>query len=176
MRGGFPGGGAMADAMEKARAARNVLERLGKKIPGVSGYLDRELTRELDQLVRSHLANSLDAARSAVQAYARTLDLGAAGRVERVGALEKDLDALANAVRHAGSGYTGLFDAMKVGQEQLERLYQLDLLLVADVEAVAAASAQLGVGDDGLDGLEKAAEQARRRFESREQAVRGVLA
>lgn len=166
----------MGDAMEKARAARNVLERLGKKIPGISGYLDRELTREVDQLVRSHLANSLDAARTAVQVYARTLNLAAGGRVERVATLEKDLDGLANAVRHAGSGYAGLFDAMKVGQEQLERLYHLDMLLVADVEAVAGAAEHVSEGEDGLDRVEKAAAQARQRFEGREQAVRSVLA
>jgi hypothetical protein len=166
----------MGDAIEKARAARNVLERLGKKIPGVSGYLDRELTREVDQLVRSHLANSLDAARTAVQAYARTLRLSAAGRIERLAAVEKDLDGLANTVRHAGSGYGGLFDATKLGQEQLERLYHLDLLLVDDVEAVAAAAESASEGDDGLDRLEKAAAQARQRFEGRDKAVRSVLA
>jgi hypothetical protein len=166
----------MGDAIEKARAARNVLERLGKKIPGVSSYLDRELTREVDQLVRSHLANSLDAARTAVQAYARTLNLSAAGRIERLAAVEKDLDGLANTVRHAGSGYAGVFDAAKVGQEQLERLYHLDLLLVDDVEAVAAAAESASEIDDGLDRLEKAAAQARQRFEGRDKAVRSVLA
>jgi hypothetical protein len=166
----------MGEATAKARAARNVLERLGKKLPGVSGYLDRELTRELDQLVRSHLANSLDAARAGVQANARTLHLAAAGRVERLAAVEKDLDALANAVRHAGSGYGGHFDAMKVGQEQLDRLYRLDLSLVDDVAAVAEASEGLSDGDEAVARLEEAAAQARRRFTSRDEAIRSVLA
>ncbi len=166
----------MGDAIEKARAARNVLERLGKRIPVMAGYLDRELARELDQLVRSHLANSLDRARAGVMAYTRTLQLSAAGRIERLGRIEKELDALANAGRHAGSGYAGLFDAMKVAQEQIERLYNLDLLLVGEVEAVADASEHLAEGEDGVDRLEKAVGQAQRRFANRDEAVRSVLA
>jgi len=166
----------MGDAIEKARAARNVLERLGKRIPVMAGYLDRELGRELDQLVRSHLANSLDGARVGVTAYTRTLQLSAEGRIERLARIEKELDAFANALRHAGSGYAGLFDAMKVGQDQIERLYNLDLLLVEAVEAVADASEHLAEGDDGVDRLEKAVEQARGRFANRDGAVRSVLA
>jgi uncharacterized protein YukE len=166
----------MGDAMERARAARNVLERLGKKVPVFSGYLDRELTREIDQLVRAHLANSLDAARASVAEYTRTLHLGAAGRIERLGSLDKELGALANAVRHASSGYAGLFDAMKVKQEQLEAIYHLEVTFVEDVEAVAEAAEHLSEGDDALDTLSKAVAKLRVRFEGRDQALKGVFA
>ncbi len=166
----------MDDAIERAKAARNVLERLGRKIPGMAGYLDRELLRELDQLVRSHIAGSLDAVRTRVQEFARTLDLSATGSVERLGTLEKDLDALANRVRHAGSGYAGLFDAKKVGQAELERLYHLGLLLVEDVEGVVEASTHVSEGEDGVARLENAVVQARQRFDGRDEAVRSVLA
>ncbi len=165
----------MGDAMERARAARNVLERLGKKLPGFSGYLDRELTREIDQLVRAHLANSLDAARESVAAYTRTLHLGTASRLERLASLEKDLDGLANAIRHAGSAYAGLFDAMKVKQEQLEAVYRRELTVVEGVEAVAEAASHLAEGDDMLDRLGKAVADVHQRFQDREQGVRGVL-
>ncbi len=166
----------MGDAIGKARAARNVLERLGRKIPGVAGYLDRELVRELDHLVRSHLANSLDEARSDVQGFVRALPAASAGRIDRLGALEKELDALANALRHAGSGYSGLFDATKVGQAQLEELHRLDLLMVEDVEAAADASAHVAEGDGGIERLEQAVARARERLSGRDEAVRAVLA
>jgi hypothetical protein len=166
----------MGDAMDRARAARNVLERLGKKVPGFAGYLDRELSREIDQLVRAHLANSLDAARASVAAYTRTLHLGAAGRLERLGSLEKELDALASAIRHAGSGYAGLFDAVKVGQEQLQAVYHLEMTFVEDVEAVAEAVEHLSEGEETLNRLSEAIAKVRVRLESRDQAFKGVFA
>jgi hypothetical protein len=165
----------MGDAMDRARAARNVLERLGKRVPGLGGYLDRELTREFDQLVRAHLANSLDAARATVAAHTRTLHLGAAGRLERLGSLEKELGALANAVRHAGSGYAGLFDGVKVGQAQLEAAYHLEITFVEDVEAVADAAERLPGDEGALDRLSEALQKLRVRFEGRDQALKGVL-
>jgi hypothetical protein len=166
----------MGDAMDRARAARNVLERLGKKVPGFAGYLDRELSREIDHLVRAHLANSLDAARASVAAYTRTLHLGAAGRLERLGSLEKELDALAGAIRHAGSGYSGLFDAVKVGQHQLEAVYHLEMTFVEEVEAVADAAEHLSDGEEALNTLSEAVAKVRVRVESRDQAFKGVFA
>lgn len=166
----------MGDAMDRARAARNVLERLGKKVPGFAGYLDRELSREIGQLVRAHLANSLDAARASVAAYTRTLHLGAAGRLERLGSLEKELDALASAIRHAGSGYAGLFDAVKVGQEQLQAVYHLEMTFVEDVEAVAEAAENLSEGEEALNRLSEVIAKVRVRLETRDQAFKGVFA
>ncbi len=166
----------MGDAMDRARAARNVLERLGKKVPGFAGYLDRELSREIDHLVRAHLANSLDAARASVAAYTRTLHLGTAGRLERLGSLEKELDALASTLRHAGSGYAGLFDAVKVGQEQLEAVYHLEITFVEDIEKVAEAADHLSEGEEGLDRLSEAIGKVRVRLEGRDQAIKGVFA
>lgn len=166
----------MGDAMDRARAARNVLERLGKKVPGFAGYLDRELSREIDQLVRAHLANSLDAARASVAAYTRTLHLGAAGRLERLGSLEKELDALAGAIRHAGSGYAGLFDAVKVRQEQLQAVYHLEMTFVEDVETVAEAAENLSEGEEALNRLSEAIAKVRVRLESRDLAFKGVFA
>ena len=166
----------MGDAMDRARAARNVIERLGKRVPGFTGYLDRELTREIDQLLRAHLANSLDAVRASVADYTRTLNLGAAGRIERLGSLDKEIGALSDAVRHAGSGYAGLFDAVKVTQEQLEAVYHLELTFVGDVEAMAEAAERLSEGEGALERLSKAVAKLRVRLEGRDQALRGVLA
>jgi hypothetical protein len=165
----------MGDALDRARAARNVLERLGRKVPGFKGYLDHQLTREIDQLVRAHLANSLDAARASVSAYTRTLGLKDAETVQRLGGLEKDLDGLANAIRHAGSGYAGLFDAVKVNREQLEAVYHLEIGFVDDVEAVAEAAEKLPEGGDALDRLSKGVAAARRAFEGRDSALKGAL-
>lgn len=165
----------MNDAEAKAREARTLLERLGARVPGFSGYLERELRREVDQFLRAELANRLDTARASLTAYTRTLRAGAAGRLERLGSLDKSLDALANAVRHAGSGYGGLFDAVKVREEQLEALYRLDLDLVENVDGVREAAASLGPDEETLTRVERVVAKVRAGLDRREGVVRGVF-
>jgi 2-hydroxychromene-2-carboxylate isomerase len=125
--------------------------------------------------LRNELAGRLDAARTSTAAFTRSLRRGAEGRLERIGSLDKSLDALANAVRHAGSGYAGLFDAAKVREEQLEALYRFDLDLVDDVDTVREAAAALGADDGTLLRLEQAVAKVRKEFARREEVVRGVF-
>jgi hypothetical protein len=165
----------MDDAIGKARAARNVLERLGAKVPAFSGYLDRELFRDIGQLVRARLADSLDASRASVAAYTRTVHLGEAGTLERLSSIEKELDALANAIRHAGSGYAGLFDAVKVKREQLESLYGFYLSLVEGVEGVAKEASRLAESDEATDRLVTAIATVRRQFEKHDKTIKGLF-
>ena len=162
----------MSDAEASARAARTLLERLGARLPGFSGYLDRELRRELDQLLRAELARRLDAARSALAAYAKTLGFGDAGLLDRVAGLDRSLDGLANAVRHAGSGYAGAFDAAKVREAELAALYRHDLGLVESVDEAERAAASLGADADAVARVERAVAAARAGLESRGEAVR----
>ena len=163
------------DAISTARSARALLERIGARIPGFRGYLERELRREVDQLLRAQLAERLDAARERVASYTRSLGLGAASTLTRLAGIDKSLDAVANAVRHAGSGYGGLFDAVKVREEQLEALYRHDLELVEQVETVAAAAARLGDGDDAIARLEAAIASVRERLDARSAALKSVF-
>ncbi len=165
----------MTDRVADGRDARNVLERLGAKVPGFSGYLERELRREVDQLLRADLAGRLDAARAAVAAFTRTLRLGDEDRLDRLARLDKALDALAVAVRRAGAGYGGLFDAVKVREEQLEALYRFDLGLVDAVDEVRDAARALAPDEAALARLEAAAAGARDEFGKREGIVRGAF-
>ena len=159
------------DDVAAAREARNLLERLGAHVPGFSGYLERELRREADQNLRADLAGRLDAARDGVAAFSRGLHLGAAGRLERLAALEKSLDGAANALRHAGSGYAGMFDAVKVREERLEALYRFDLDLVERVNAAREASAALGADQRTVTRLEQAVAAVQAAVAGRERAV-----
>lgn len=164
----------MSDALERARAARTWLERVGARVPGYRGYLERELRREVDQLLRAELAARLDRARDGVQAFARRLRLDQSGLLQRLASAEKRLDAMANALRHAGSGYAGLFDAAKIREAELESLYRFDLSLVEAVDALAATAAGLD-GEAAAARLEGQLESVAAQVDSRGTVVRSVL-
>jgi hypothetical protein len=160
----------MDDAVGRARAARGVLERLGARVPGFAGYLERELRREMDQLLRRELATHIERARSGVLRHLATVTPLAA-EVSRLAAVEKVLDAGANRLRHAGSGYAGVFAAAKVREEQLEALYRFDEGLAALVAAAVDASGRLAGGLDGVAALEAAAAELARAIEDRDAVI-----
>ncbi len=165
----------VTDSLHQARAVRTPLERLGAAIPGFRGYLERELRREVDQLLRAEIAARIDSARQRVQAHARTLPLTAAARLGRVSSLEKGLDRLANSLRHLGSGYAGLFDAVKIREEQLETLYRSDLALLESGDALLAAADRLGRDEDALSELEVEADRLGAAMSARDAAVKSVV-
>lgn len=138
----------MNQGFEQAKGQRNWLERLGAKIPGFGGFLDRELRRDVDQRQREHLAGELGRAKEALRAKARGYaDAGLLAALESVERLEKKLDGLGQAVRHADYGASGLFDVEKIGEAELDRLYEFD---VQWVEALARLRAEI----DALPGAE----------------------
>lgn len=124
----------MTNGYEEAKGHRNVLERLGDKIPGFRGFQDRELRRDVDRMQREHLASELGQLKTEVRdrtrAYTDAGKIGALGGFDR---LERQLDGLSQAVRFADYGASGLFDAVKIGDAQLQRLYEFDLTVLDDL-------------------------------------------
>jgi hypothetical protein len=133
----------MDPILDKARAGQNWLEKLVNMIPGFSGYREKELRREADALQREHLAKLLEQCKrplnDAATALSRT-DLDAINDVETA---KKRLDKAIARVRHADRGYGGFFDAVKVDEAVLDRVYQFDLALLENVEAIRARAAEL---------------------------------
>lgn len=160
----------MNEQLERARERRNILERLGAKIPGFSGYLEREMRREVDKLQRDWLADQVDRARFAINGKIR--EWSRRGRLEnldRASSIEKSLDRMANRIRHADYGSSGFFDAVKIGEAELDRLYEFDLALTDTVEYLALQVEQLPETADEqmLSRLLDAVEGADKKFDER---------
>src|SRR5919108_6434450 len=118
---------------------RNWLERLTERIPGYSGYAQKERRRDIDKLHREHLADRLRAVKGPVTDLMR--EMTSDGRLFEVGAVDrllKKLDKLENRVRFASYGYSGFFDVVKIQEAQLDAIYQFDLALADRVEQLEA--------------------------------------
>ncbi|MBV9923510.1 MAG: hypothetical protein JOZ96_00610 [Acidobacteria bacterium] len=142
---------------------RNWLERLGDKIPGYSGYVAKERRRDADKLHREHLAERLRAAKQPLNDVMR--ELSSTGRLFEVGPVDrvlKKLDQIENRVRFATYGYAGFFDAVKIEEPQLDRIYQFDLALVEKVEAFERHARELSSKGSTADGLKAAASELER--------------
>jgi hypothetical protein len=139
------------DPLTTAISSRNWLERLGQKIPGYSGFADRELRREVDKHLREHLSREVAGLRDRVRnRIADYVDGGKIGELQSFDRLDKGLDGLSQAIRFADYGASGLFDAVKIGEAELGRIYAFDLGMVTEIEELGVAIAALpgpGSGD-----------------------------
>jgi hypothetical protein len=156
----------MSDAYEEARANRNFLERLGEKIPGYRGFQDRELRRDVDRRLREHLASELGRLKAMLRDRARAFtDAGKIGALNGFDRLDRQIDGLSQAIRFSDYGASGLFDAVKIRDAELQRLYEFDLSVVNDLAQLEGEIAGLPVpgGEDPAPV-----------FERLQQAVRGL--
>ena len=171
----------MSNGYEEAKAQRNVLERLGEKIPGYRGFQDRELRRDVDRLQREHLASELGRLKASLRDHARGYtDAGKIGALTGFDRLDRQLDGLSQTVRFSDYGATGLFDPVKVGEAELQRLYEFDLSVLDDLAQLEAGIAGVPApgGDDpapALNHLQQAARALDDKWKSRKQVIGTVV-
>ena len=135
----------MGSLYDKAKGSENWLQKIGSYIPGFGGYQDRETRRDADRMEREFVVTKLLNQKNAVKRAVD--DLMSNGVYEGLAIFDKllqKIDKVANKIKSAGQGYTGLFDTIKIGDAELEKIYQYDLGLVEAAKEVELAATQLG--------------------------------
>ncbi len=128
----------MDDLRGKVADARGALEKLIGMIPGYRGYKEKEMRREADKLLRMHLSQRFQEQRSKLSSIQD--HLASEGKLEDLGLLERimlQLQLLIDRLRVAEYGYAGLFDALRVKEDELDALYIYDNALTVSVSQLA---------------------------------------
>ncbi|MBM3190359.1 MAG: hypothetical protein FJZ90_16780 [Chloroflexi bacterium] len=127
------------DLTEKLQASQSKFEKLVAEIPGYGGYKRKEQRREADKLLRMHVARQYEEQLRRLHEAQYTMT--ARGRLGAIMTLERasmKLQLLVDRIKTASYGYSGLFDAVKVDEEALDRLYDFDEAMLEGVDRVAA--------------------------------------
>jgi len=137
----------------KVTGDMDVFEKLASKIPGWKGYIERQHRRDSDKLLRDTIFSRFRELESHVSAL--QIDFISQGEIAYVDDLEKSaikLRTFADRVRTAPRGYSSLFEAVKINEEELAKLYEYDaaLLALADEVSRAIDHIQASIGTDGL--------------------------
>jgi hypothetical protein len=157
------------------------LEKLVAKIPGYSGYKEKEQRREADKLLRDHIAARMRSAK--IQLDALQTDLIAVGKYELLtdtGSAATQIQTFIDRVRTAPYGYGGLFDAVKVQEDDLDRVYEFDAALVSYADRIEAAIARAREGMEGEDArslvriIRELGREANATFDQRADVLRGT--
>ena len=126
----------MSNLHQRAVSQRNIVERIAAAIPGFSGYQERETRRDVDKLQRDFCADKLFAQKTPIK---RVLEeMISNGEIDGITPFEKlmnRIDRVAQKIKTADRGWSGLFATTKVGEDELMKVYEHDLSLAEPTEA-----------------------------------------
>jgi hypothetical protein len=167
------------DLLGVVGAALGGLEKLIGKIPGYKGYKDKEMRREADSLLRTQVALAFEDQRRRLSEL--QVRLVSQAQLEHIDQLERaamKFQLLIDRIKTASYGYAGLFDAVKVKEEQLDALYDFDNKMLDYADEVADDIDRVTTAIGAREGLEAAVadlietiEDANRTFGHREEVI-----
>jgi hypothetical protein len=172
------------DVYTQAKSQMRLSERIVAALPGFKGYNEKELRRESDKLIRNHLTLKLshtkDNLRSIFQKITDRRYLDVLSDMDR---LTAKIDRVTEKINHASYGYGGLFDIIKVKEENLDRMIAFDNQLIDYVDALTVAvdnfKSQLVAGDysnlkDKIQTITDKLEALEAVFDKRKEVIMGV--
>lgn len=117
----------MSDFFEKVNSQIDPFKKLLSNIPGFSGYIERQTRRDADKLLRETVARRFEEQWS--RASNLQVELVNMGLIKFVDDMEKavlSLRTFIDKISTAARGYSGLFDAVKINEAELEAIYKFD--------------------------------------------------
>lgn len=173
----------MSDMFDKVTSQQDIIKKLLSKIPGFSGYIERENRRSSDKILRDTVSSRLEDVWKRISSLQR--DLLNQGEIRMI----DDLEAAAikfrqviDRIKKASYGYSGFFDAVKINETELALIYQYDLSMMdqVDVANKAVDTVETSIGTDGLPAairnLVSVADQCVIAFDKRAEVITGMNA
>jgi hypothetical protein len=165
--------------VDKAKGEMGTIERLLKGLPIIRGYVDKDLRRDADFRLRQTIVSQLEAEKQRLFKLQQKLVRSGGLRYTDVvdGAVQK-LQTLADRIRTASYGYAGLFDAVRIKEDQLDALHRFDVAMAARTYEISQAITRVedafgereGV-DDAIDALLDKLTELNRLYDERHRAV-----
>jgi hypothetical protein len=143
----------MSDLFNRITDDQDIFRKLFSKIPGFSGYVERENRRAADKVLREAIADRFEEMWQRISSI--QTDLISSGGLEFIDDIERaaiKIRQFIDRIRHASYGYSPFFNATKINEEELSKVYEFDLALLENGDGVARAidNIESSIGTDGL--------------------------
>jgi hypothetical protein len=137
----------MSELYERIVSERGTMENWISKVPGLRGYMDKGDRRTADRMIREYIAQQLEQRLDRFNNLEKQiLKSGGMSLMSDTREAKTKFQSYISRVKAAAPGYSGLFAAVKVDEEALNRLYAFDEAQVRYIHQF----------DDKLDALEQA--------------------
>lgn len=147
----------MSELYDRITSQPGSLERLLQRIPGFTGYLDKKARRTADRMLRDHIADELSRRVARLTEIEKTLlDNGGLSYMSKTSSAKTKLQHFRDLVKTAAPGYSGIMEALKIGPEELDKLYSFDEALIAYADKFDGALNTLATAVKDKTGIEEA--------------------
>ena len=144
----------MSDFFGRVTGDQDPLKKLASYIPGFSGYIERENRRAADKLLRDTVARRFEELYKRLSALQS--DVISQGNIEYLDDLEKaalQIRTFTDKIRNATYGYSGLFDAVKINQDELSKIYNFDAAFFEIADQIKNAMDTVEASMNSVEGL-----------------------
>ncbi len=160
---------------------RGSFEKLVAKIPGFRGYMELNARRQADRLIREHVAEQLRQQLNRLANIEKVLvDAGGLSYMSKTRSAKTKFQTFIDRIATDTPGYSGFFEAIKIGSDDLEIIYAFDSALLDyvtkfddvldDLQNVVATSEGVNEAITKLDALTIEANEA---YSLRENVLKG---
>lgn len=126
--------------VDDAKARMGAIERLLKGLPGIRGYVDKDLRRDADKRLRELIAGQLEDEKATLYGVQNLLLEGKGLMwMDNVDSAITRLQLLIDRIKTASYGYAGLFDAVRIKEDALDALHRFDVAMAERVVDVRAS-------------------------------------
>jgi len=143
----------MSDLMGQVTDQQDIFKKILSKVPGFNGYIERENRRSADKILREVVAQRYEEQWKRVSELQRTAI--SSGDIQFVDDLESaavKIRQFIDRIKTASYGYSGLFDAQKINENELAAMYQHDQALLESIDTLSRAidNVDSSFGTDGI--------------------------
>jgi hypothetical protein len=143
----------MSDLLDQVTSDRDPFTKIASKIPGFSGYIERQARRAADKLLRETIGDQFKGLWNRVGDIQQ--DMANQGELTHLDDMEKaatKLQTFIDKITNASYGYTGFFDAKKINEDELAKLYEFDAALLDYVDEIGRSidNVEASRGTDGM--------------------------
>jgi hypothetical protein len=172
----------MEDFFQKVTSQQDPFKKLASFIPGFNGYIERQNRRDADKILRDTVARRFeDQWRRASQLQSDMVSNGQIAFVDDVEKAAIKLRTFIDKISTAPRGYSGMFDAVKINEKELESIYQFDAAFFDLAEQVGRGldNVEASLGDPAalpaaIRNVTTLARQAVETYNRRAEAVTGT--
>jgi len=140
----------MDEFFQKVTSQQDPFKKLASNIPGFGGYIERQNRRDADKLLRDTVARRFEEQwKRASQLQTALLSNAMIAYVDDLEKAALQLRTFMDKITTAPRGYAGLFDAVKINEQELQAIYQFDAAFFDLAEQVGHAldNVEASMGD-----------------------------
>jgi hypothetical protein len=143
----------MSDLFETVKGGQDIFQKLLSYVPGFKGYIERSQRRGADKLLRQQVA--LKYAELAKKASDLQKDIAEAGQLDFLDDIDSvalKLRTFSDRIKNASYGYSGFFDAVKINEKELEKIYAFDATFFSLADQISSGldNVEVAIAGDGL--------------------------